>query len=279
VSEVGGPLVAPPFPDVRESTDAGAFYCAHSFFLANQHVGKARVARDQEGDPMIGFLHVPPDPWTLGGEGEPGARAGRHDDTIRVVAAALRGWVQQLDERPLADDRAGGEVTLLVTGFGPFRDVVDNPTGALCSDSFALRRALDLALPDRASSCVDSPVDVARAHDLGVVKSFAFLPSGQREVTVLHRSLDVEDPTLAATGAHALRPLLDATSADAWLGLGVCRSRHFRVEVRPTSAGLELGGPEPAHAKGAPAVVTLPDNRSLCRAIVRGAPGLPDSTV
>jgi hypothetical protein len=270
---LGVPIEGPGLPPTLESTHAGGYYCAHTWFVANRHAATSRVAKDDDGDPMIGFLHVPPDPWTLGaGAGAndaPGPRDERHRATERVVAAALRGWLEQLD----AASQAGG-LAVVVTGFGPFKEVVDNPTGALCGDSDAMRRVLDLALPDRASSCVGTPLDVARALHLGVVLSRAYLPRGEREVTLFHRALPVDDDVLDANGPDALRDLLEQTQASAWLGLGVSRSASFRVEVRPTSAGLDLCGARPRHDKGRAAEHTLPDNRSLARAIARGAQAL-----
>jgi hypothetical protein len=84
-------------------------------------------------------------------------------------------------------------------------------------------------------------------------------------------TLPVDDRCLAPAGEGALRAALVAVDAQAWIGLGVSRSPFFRVEVRPHDGGLEDEGAAPRHAPGREEARQAPRNRSLARALVRGA--------
>lgn len=246
-------LLARPWPDVRESVDPGNYYCAHLLWVgARAARARAETAHDERGDPLFGFLHVPPDAWTLRAEAdEDGGRVGRHDATCALVGLALRGYADAAGERPLRT---------LVTGFGSFRDVVDNPTGAFVEDPAALARALAIGFPDEHVSEVRVGPERARAF-----------VAGERLVLTAVK-LPVDDRSLASDGDGALRTWLARSRAAAWIGLGVSRSANYRVEVRPHDGGLAGQDDEaPRHESGLPEERSGPQNRALARAIERGA--------
>jgi len=249
------PLLGLTWPEVRESVDAGAYYCAHLLWVgATAALASSDVLRDKAGDPMVGFLHVPTDPWTLLDSGD-GAPA-RHAHTVWVVAAALRGWGEGAGQvRPLRT---------LVTGFGSFRDVVNNPSGAFVRTASALQAAVARAWP--AAPAVPLEDEITSRHGMVAVSS------GARRVYA--RALPVDDSCLAASGSDALRALLADTRAQQWIGLGVARSTHYRVEVRASDVGLDVDGDDPVHESGCEERDSLPINRSLARALVRGAKAL-----
>lgn len=247
-------------PDARESDDAGRFYCAHALFLAHLAVerGRAPLARDDEGEPLVGFLHVPPDERTLDDKRPPSAD--RHRDTKRVVAAALAGWAPAL-----ARALPGDPLRVVVTGFGGFRDVVDNPTGDFVRSFADVRETLVLAFGDDLSSCTLEEEGRARA---------TILVEGQPRTLALRLSnLPVDDRFLAYEGESSLLGLLENdVRAHAWLGLGVCRSRFYRVETLPHDGGLRNDVDGLRHEREREPGRFPRGSRSLVRALERGGP-------
>lgn len=246
-------------PDVRESDDAGRYYCAHALFLGHLAAerGRAPLVRDEHDEPLIGFLHVPPDARTRGEalEIDDGAR---HRDTVRVVAAALAGWLPPLS-RALGDEPA----RVALTGYGTFRDVVDNPTGAYVRSRPDLERTLALAFGDALRS--------RSFGDEGELHAEVLVDGRARSLAIVCESLPVDDRALAYRGEGSLLALVEVRArAHAWLGLGVCRSAHYRVETSPHDGGLALDDDGGRHEDGREPTRALRGSRALVRAIERG---------
>lgn len=228
---------------VRTSDNAGSYYCAHAWWTVSGWAGSAGATAsvDHEGEPLVGFLHVPADPETTG---DPGPERDRHAALRAVVAAALRGWLDHLPD----------DARVLLTGFSAFAGVVDNPTGAFTGDLGEVARAVALATGSEAL------VDVAT----GAVRG--------RGLEVVSVVLPVDDGALARARAGSLPDLLARVRPHAVLSLGVHRvTDHFRVEVAPTSAGLVLGEGDERHSYEPRPVLRRGDVRSLARAIARGS--------
>lgn len=121
--------------DVRLGVDPGAFFCGAQLADLQDLVRAPPFA----GRTRIGFLHVPPDRATgpaAADNLELHPRATNLEHAARVLAVALRSLL------------AGpGARALLLTGFGPFRGVADNPTAALVDDPAAIARCITLAFP------------------------------------------------------------------------------------------------------------------------------------
>lgn len=244
-------------PEVRESDDAGRYYCAHALFLGHLAVerGRAPVLHDDEGEPLVGFLHVPPDAYTQGEASAPAAEPARHRDTVRVVAAALAGWWPVLS-------RVDGPARVALTGYGAFRDVVDNPTGAFVASRAALEQALALAFGGDLRAC--SHVDEGVRVEVGSA-------GRPRSLELSCARLPVDDRALALRGEGSLLGLLEERArAHAWLGLGVCRSPHYRVETSPHDGGMALDDEGGRHEDGRAPSRTFRGSRALVRALVRG---------
>jgi pyrrolidone-carboxylate peptidase len=225
--------------EVRESTWAGAYYCAHVLWLQHGYARAAAtsIARDRQGDALVGFIHVPADAETAGASGER-SRAERHVRTARVLACALRGVVDEL--HAVGRDPA----RVLLTGFGPFAAVASNPTGDFIEHDESVTHAIELALGDK------------------------------RDRLVLERArLDVDDSALDASHPSSLPSLIARAKPDAVISLGVHRaSSIYRVEIDATNAGLRLVDGEPPHHERGLAPRDRPSrNRALARAIVNGA--------
>lgn len=228
---------------VRTSDNAGSYYCAHAWWTLScwASEGDASAARDPEGEPLIGFLHVPADPETTGDAQE--TVRDRHAVLRQVVASALAGWLEHLPK----DGR------VLLTGFSTFAGVVDNPTGAFAGDLDEVARAV--ALATGADARIDAAASVVRGRGLEVL--CAVLP--------------VDDRTLERARAGSLPELLRRVQPHAVLSMGVHRvTDHFRVEVAPTSAGLALDDGEGRHTWEPRPFLRRDEVRSLARAITRG---------
>lgn len=259
-SDSGAVLARVDGAEVRESLWAGAYYCAHVLWVCSQWARdpESPVERDGEGDPLVGFLHVPADPETTGDGTRP--RRERHARTVRVLACALRGVLDELD----ALDPRHPDRRVLLTGFGPFAAVVDNPTGDLVTDDETVAAALALALgaPPILLPSLDAGPRPLRLHRAGRARVGRLL-------------LDVDDGSLDHRQDGSLPWALAALEPHAVIAMGVHRaSSIYRVELEPTTAGLRLDGAVPRHDRGRPLDARGPLNRALARAIMRGARAL-----
>ncbi|WP_434420549.1 hypothetical protein [Nannocystis pusilla] len=121
--------------DVQLGVDPGAFYCADQ--LANLI---ALADEPAFAGVLTGFIHVPPDRSTGAAAAAATHLLPRSDNLqqcARVVAAAAR----ELSE-------GTSPLTLVLTAFGPFAGVVDNPTAAFVGGPDHLVAAVRLAAPE-----------------------------------------------------------------------------------------------------------------------------------
>jgi hypothetical protein len=249
--------------EVRESTWAGSYYCAHVLWMSTRWAGVqgSSIALDQYGDPLVGFIHVPADLETAGAPVAAHAvrsRRERHAATIAVLASALRGIA---DELLLAGVTAPRR--LLVSGFGPFAAVTSNPSGDLVDDEECMAAATKLAFGQTPSS-------------LGPLVDGAVPGLTIDGVIVGRAHLDVSDACLDPAWRRSLPWALERFRPPAVIALGVHRvGSIYRVEIEPTSAGLRAADSDrPSHERGRPMDARAARNRALPNAIVRGARAL-----
>lgn len=119
--------------DVQLGVDPGSFYCADQMANLIALAGDGRLA-----GVVTGFIHVPPDRETSAVAAKAihlHARADSFEHCARVLATAVRGV------------EAAENMTILITAFGPFAGVEDNPTAAFVADRRWLGRVVQLAFP------------------------------------------------------------------------------------------------------------------------------------
>lgn len=230
-------------PPVRRSRDAGAYYCAHTLF-ALHHRPPSTVLKAEDGQPLAGFLHVPPDPSTTGERNAPPPND-RFADLRPVVAWALAG----LEAMARPQLGAGEHWSVLLTGFGAFRDVTDNPTGAFVQNLDEVARAVAQAFGN-----------AARGDDRVSSDS----------VVVVPRLLPVDDRLLNAKAANSLEALCEEYGPHSVLSLGVSRSPTFDIETQPNDAGLSRTDGTWRHEANRPAREILSETLVLAEAIERG---------
>lgn len=191
---------------VVPSDDAGGFYCALLLFALCEeaHRSDTPIQRGPHG-PLVGFLHVPDAPYDytpIPGPADERDRfqASRHRVTREVVGLALRGLIAAMP--PLVRQRP----RVLLTGFGPFRDVRDNPTGDFVTHLANVEEAVRLIGPDA-----------------------QYLRIERRVLPVSDAAIDPDHPDSVQRAIAELRP-------HAVLSMGVVADRRFgpspyRVEV------------------------------------------------
>jgi hypothetical protein len=196
--------------DVQLGVDPGTFYCADQLANLIALAGEPAFA-----GVLTGFIHVPPDRSTGAAAAAAThllARADNLQQCARVVAAAVR---------ELSEGTDGS--TVVLTAFGPFAGVIDNPTAAFVGDVDHLDRAARLAVPGL------TPVE---REPLGAATLHRYAGEGRR------LALATAVLPLAATAADALAGRYfdpDATAANFRRVIGEV------ARVQPPRAIVSLG--------------------------------------
>ncbi|MBZ5708181.1 hypothetical protein [Nannocystis pusilla] len=215
--------------DVQLGVDPGTFYCADQ--LANLI---ALAGEPAFTGVLTGFIHVPPDRAT-----GPVAAAAAHlhprgdglQQCARVVAAALR----ELSEET-------SEPTIVLTAFGPFAGVADNPTAAFVADLASLDAAAQLAAPELALAGRERLATATLHRYAGASRTLTLattvLPLAATAADALAGRYFDTDAT-AANFHRALAPVLAVRRPAAIISLGVDSGQvlrparpAFRVETQ-----------------------------------------------
>jgi len=216
---------------VQSQREAADYYCEHAAWVLSSEGSKAgsSIARDSAGQPLVGFIHTP------GALDVPGA-ANRHTQTAEVVGAALRGTIDTARS-------TASPVKVLLTGFGPFQNVTDNPTGDFVSSAKNVDAAMRAAYGDAllGPGTPAGSVLVYAVRDAETGKTF--------EVQVLAKQLEVSDAAIDG-GPQSLQALLSGFKPQVAISLGVDpRSRSYDVVVRSDRGGLEESGGKLRHSE------------------------------
>ncbi|MDP2345944.1 MAG: hypothetical protein Q8O67_33700 [Deltaproteobacteria bacterium] len=250
---------------VIHGDDAGEFYCEHAFFSAQlvaTEPGSA-IARNLEGDALVGFLHVPRDDVT-GLPGPTADQAQRHRGTREIVGAALRGFV---DDVARADPL--GVVRVLLTGYLQWGEVENNPSGDFVAHRDNVDAAMGLGFGRLLVTSEGKAVDDDAGGAVWRYRVRA-LEGGHREVEIKTRCLSVDDDAIDG-GSRSLQGAMRSFLPHAVLSMGVHKGSAWIAEHHADDARLGERDGLPAHDKQAVARTTMPDNFSLARAIQRGA--------
>jgi phosphopantothenoylcysteine decarboxylase/phosphopantothenate--cysteine ligase len=204
-------------PRVVISRDCGGYWCEHAYFVGSE-AARARGGR-------MGFLHVPADDETFGVVEDVRPPVFRQTKNRAVVAAFLRGL---LDADP-------STTNLLLTGFGPFKTVVRNPSGEFVSALENLRVLFrDVDADAHVHEVAGAfPLAVGAHADLEVT-----LPSTKRTLAVRVAHLPVDERAVNAGSGTALADLIVDKTAVLALGVASMERDVWRVEVHATDANL-----------------------------------------
>jgi hypothetical protein len=253
---------------VEHGTDPGDYYCEHVFFNAQATAAKTpSVAKNAEGEKLVGFLHCPPDAWTET-KGGKYAQADRHAGTREVVGAALKGYFEDAAPSVKTDP-----VKILLTGFGPFMSIEDNPTGDFVTHPENIDAALAQSFGKDLLTPKGKPVKLADGAQ-GLVYQVRDAVTGKtRTLEVATDKLAVADATLDPRNPRSIERAIADVKPNAVLSMGVAGPGSYLAEHHADDGGMRPtadGGWK--HVDGAPQTRSQPDNYSLARAILRGQP-------
>lgn len=260
---------------VVHGTDPGDFYCEHMFFTTQREAMKPQssVGVNEQGERLVGFLHLPPDEHTYRPQpssgAEPYTQAERHGGTRDVIGAALRGYF------PDAARAAGdGPVRIQLGGYETFQSVQNNPTG----DFVRHRENLDGAMQRAFGRNLVTPEGERLPREDGQpegAERYRYLvqdPSSgrEREVILQAQSFPVTDDAIDGPGARSVQRSMEGFRPHAVISMGVASGDSYRAEFHADDGGLVTDSARQSHDEQRAPTTSLPDNYSLGRAIHRG---------
>jgi hypothetical protein len=223
------------------------------------------VARNPQGEALAGFLHVPGDQEATGDMGNAYTRKESRRDTRSVVGSALRGYIDA------ALPQAGaGPVRILLTGYGNWGSVIDNPTGAFVASKRNVDAAMLQGFGPESLNGTGKLIDKSTAAD-AVYQTWSYrvqVGGIEREVQLRGQVFPVADSAIDS-GAGSVQAAMAEFSPHGVLSLGVAVGRDdFLAEHHADDGGLDASGRH--HDDGAAPRQDMHDNYALPRAIAAG---------
>lgn len=251
---------------VAHGTDPGDFYCEHMFYSTQVAAEQAAssVLRNEQGESLTGFLHLPGDREATDNASEDYTRKTSQKDTQAVVGSALRGWIDTA-----LPQVSSGPVKLLLTGYANWGSVVNNPTGGFV----AAKKNVDAAMAQGFGAQLKTKQgkEIEQGSGEHVFHTWSYriaTPTGEREVQLRGQVFAVADQTIDRGAASAQQAMAD-WAPHGVLSMGVAVGHDdFLAEHHADDGGLDE-----AHAKHDDAAGprhNLPDNYALARGIVAG---------
>lgn len=255
----------PPLPVLEIGTaklidgdDPGDFYCEHMFFSAQLAASKpgSSVLSNSKNEKMVGFLHLPSDPWTASAD-PVASQADRHANTRKIVGAALRGWIDQ------------GARKVLLTGYDTFSWVQNNPTG----DFVTHRENIDAAMAAAYGSLLLTKEGTK--IERGAYDTFRYqikdpINGKKRDIEISTIRFPVSDEAIDPAGGKSIWKAIDTLKPHAVLSMGVTGADVYKAEHRADAGGLSRSILEAHHLEGATDHTRLANNYALARAIQAG---------
>ena len=258
--ERGGPLLRTPHACVVHGDDAGQFYCEHAFFCAQREAVApgSHVVENGQGERLVGFLHVPRDEAaTL--PGPTTSQRQRHQGTRDVVAAALRGFVDDVSGR-------GHEIVrVLLTGYLQWGEVKNNPSG----DFVAHVENLDAAVAQAFGAHLLGSALRVDGDDRSDTWRWRLQDNRPRELEINALRLSVDDDAING-GPRSLQAAMRAFLPHVVLSTGVHKGTLWIAEHHADDGRLGERDGLLVHDDDAVARTVMADNWALPRAIQRG---------
>jgi pyrrolidone-carboxylate peptidase len=256
--------------EVDQGIDPGNFYCEHIFFEVELEAARAEssVLSNHRGEKLVGFLHVPSDAYADGTVAPP-SESERQAKTRRVIAAALRGFYDELLQQ-----MGNATPSLLLTGYDRFMTVVNNPTGEFVSHKENLDASMAIAFGPNLVTPEGQLVGALRDAPEGGA-TFRYQLKTQtgttREVLLSAVRFPVDDTTISASSGRSIQTAMRALSPSAVICMGVADSVPYLAEHRADSGGMRRSPSDSKHDDSQPDKARLEDNFALARAIQAGA--------
>lgn len=265
--------------DVVQGTDPGDFYCEHAFFTSTREARShgSSILQNRLGEVLTGFLHSPADDFTYDAEKAP-VQAERHADRREVVGAAIRGLFEEA--RPQLPD--GSSFRLLLTGYGQWGPVVNNPTGDFVAHTENVDAAMAHAFGDALVDVTGKTMERSADGERSLLAYRVVDANTGRTATILVDAarLPVSDDAING-GERSLQSLIRQGRPHAVMSMGVAGgSTAYQAEFHADDGGLVERDGKILHDDAKQPTQAHPDNRSLGRAIqlgtqllTRAAPG------
>jgi hypothetical protein len=222
---------------VAGSPDMGDFYCEHAFFSSNEFANQpgSSVAKDGNGQPLVTFIHHP-------GELDQPDSPNRQQGAQQVIGATLRGYV----------DSARGQVPgnepirALVTGYGVFRGVNNNPTQDFVTHPQNLDAAMSQGFGSQLARNADGSVKREAQPSVDGQPVYRYTlnnPDGTtRNVDVALALLPVSDAAING-GPQSLQRLEQDFKPNAIINNGVNPSgTNWQMETHADDGGMRRTG-------------------------------------
>ena len=192
------------------SHDAGGYYCEHVYFLASKEVEKSGGKAH--------FLHLRKDEIST----LKSASSNEVNDPSRYVdiVAAL--------EKILRHFRDQKKTRFLITGFGPFRDIINNPSG-----QFLQQKALVQNLMHKVFSIE------TQMHELGFYAE-------QNNIALFGELLAVSDDALSQNDPRSIQALITKHRPEIVISMGV-GGEEMRAETVASDRNLLKKGARYQH--------------------------------
>lgn len=248
----------------RHGRDAGDFYCEHAFFVAQGQAESegSTVAKNEHGERLVGFLHVPRDAWTGAMSQGSHSQTERHERTRQIVGTAISGYLDAAAHALDTDE----PFRMLLTGFGPFSGTHDNPTQSFVVHPENLDAAMQLGFG--AQLLTPFGYRSGESDSRAVTEYIVLLGGEERRVQIYTRVLPVSDEALDPAAPTSLPAAIIEHEPHAVLSMGVRPVTAYELEFHADDGGLNWGGAAPAaHDASKRASFSLPPNYSLARAL------------
>jgi hypothetical protein len=262
---------------VEHGTDPGDYYCEHALFTQERYASEVGILKNAQGEPLVGFLHVPDDSQSSLPPDAPIDADARYQAHRNVVGAAFAGYF----DAAKAQVRHGA-VRILITGYGPFMGITNNPSGGFVSNQANIDAAMRSGFGDRLLSSSGKLLADRRGGEAEQTLSLEYrVKDGDktRTVVIVAERLDVADSEFVQGDPHSLVGAMRSVKPHAMLSMGVHGGGQFLVEHHADDGGLVLDdkGNGKHDDKHSPTIAFL-DNYALARAVYSRAPASGSQT-
>lgn len=263
---------------VVHGDDPGDFFCEHMFFGAQLSASRpdSSVVSNINGEKLVGFLHIPSDLESHSPETDGYTQSARHAGTRQVVGATLRGFFDAI----ASADGERDPVKMMVTGYGTFGSIRNNPTG----DFVLHRENIDAAMKEAfGDSLLTTSGEIIASQQEPKRVSYQYIirhpETDEQKIIVLDTGFfPVDNTAIDPESDTSVQSFMGERRPHAVLSMGVAGGNDYRAEHRADSGGLDRREGETRHMPGAVDNVRLIDNFALARAIVAGRRGQEPET-
>ncbi len=259
--------------------DLQDYYCEHMAYSVQREAEYApdcSILRNASNEPLCGFIHVPRDQYSSSEKTQKSAQllAQRHRETSEVVASAMRGYYEDARAALPADE----PMRILLTGYDRFSGARDNQTGEFAENAQIVGRALSSAftLADETKISVQTIRSAPPTIKLSaqIVDPTSGEPKG---IEVVGVNFPVNDAAISGKQG-SVQSLIRDQKPHAVISMGsstptIAQGKHriYQLSSRCDDARLSRDGTGAQQRALDAAKVSLPENRSLARAIYRGS--------